>query len=131
MPFSRRIDGLAIGLATLPVLAALALWPALPAELAVHWSGGQPDTYVGKALGTVGLLALAAGTIAFVRLAPDRLTSTPGGEDLTVLFLGVTFAWAESVVLLWNLGHRFPVGWSVLPILVLAAGLVAFELWWR
>ena len=131
MPFSRQVDGVALTLVALPILAALFLWPQLPADVAVHWSGGQPDTYVGKALGTVGLLALAAGTIVFVRLAPDRLTNTPGGEDLTVLFLGVVFAWAESVVLLWNLGHRFPVGWAVLPLLVLAAGLVALEAWWR
>ncbi len=131
MPFNRQVDGVALTLVALPILAALFLWPQLPADVAVHWSGGQPDTYVGKALGTVGLLALAAGTIAFVRLAPDRLTSTPGGEDLTVLFLGVTFAWAESVVLLWNLGHRFPIGLAVLPLLLLAAGLVAFERWWR
>jgi len=131
MPFSRRIEGVALGLVSLPSLVALVLWPQLPAEMAIHWSSGEPDTFVGKPLGIVGLPALAAGTIAFVRLAPDRLTSTPGGEDLSVLFLGVVFAWVESMVLVWNLGARFPVAWTVFPILVLAAGLVVLEGWWR
>ncbi|MFW6384498.1 MAG: DUF1648 domain-containing protein [Halodesulfurarchaeum sp.] len=131
MPFKPEIDGIALGLATVPVLAAFFLWGQLPAELAVHWSGGQPDGYLPKPLGTVGLLALAAGAIGFLRLAPDRLTSTPGGEDLTVLFLGVVFGWVETIVLVWNLGFRFPVEWAVLPVLILTAGLVVLGTWLR
>jgi len=125
----RGIDSFAIGLATLPLLAAVLLWPELPAEMAVHWSGGQPDSYIAKPVATVGLYGLAVGSVVFVRLAPDSFTSTPGGEDLTVLFLGVIFAGVQGLVLAWNLGFRFSVELAVVPILVLTGLLLAVAYW--
>ncbi len=128
---ARQVDAIALGLAAVPLIGALLVWPHLPAEMAIHWQGGSPDTFVSKPLATGGLFAFAVGTIAFVRLAPDSLTNTPGGETPTVLFLGFVFGWAQGIVLVWNLGVRFSVGLAVLPILVLAAVLVAYSYWWQ
>lgn len=121
---ARRMDGIAMAVAAIPLLAAVLRWPALPDQLAVHWQGNTPDTFLSKPLGTLGIYALFLGTLAFVRLAPDSITNTPGGENVTVLFLGVVFAWVEMIVLLWNLGLRFSVELATVPILVLTAGLL-------
>ncbi|MEF8772166.1 DUF1648 domain-containing protein [Halodesulfurarchaeum sp.] len=131
MTLQRQIDGIAIGLAAIPIIAAILLWPVLPAEMAIHWSGGSPDTFVAKPLATLGLFAFAVGTIVFVRVAPDWITNTPGGESLSVLFLGVVFAWVETIVLAWNRGLRFSVELALVPILVLAVGLLGYAFWWR
>lgn len=128
---ARQIDAVAVALAALPVAAAALLWPELPAEMAIHWGPGGPDTFVSKPLATFGLFAFAVGTIAFVRLAPKTLTNTPGGTNPTVLFLGFVFAWVEGMVVVWNLGIHFPVELAVLPILVFAGVLVAYSYWWR
>ena len=71
-------------------------------------------------------MARRVGTVAFVRLAPDWATSTPGGDDIGVIFLGVVFAWAQGIVLVWNLGYRFDVGLAVVPVVVLAGLLVVY-----
>ncbi len=127
---ARRIDAVALGLAAIPVATAVLLWPELPAEMAIHWGPEGPDTFVSKSLATVGVFAFTVGTIAFVRLAPDSLTSTPGGEDVSVLFLGLVVGWVEGIIVVWNLGLRFSVEFALLPILVLTVGLLAYAFWW-
>jgi len=77
-----------------------------------------------KPLATFGLPLFGAATVAAVRLLPDSQTSTPGGETLSVLFVGVVFTWSEGLILGWNLGYRFNVTLATLPMLVLAVGLV-------
>ena len=131
MPSSRLIDGLALGLAAIPFVAALVLWNDLPAEMVIHWSGGEPNNAVGKPLATVGLYAFAVATVAFVRLAPNSMTNTPGGEDLTVLFLGGALAWVQGIVLAWNLGYRFSIELAIAPVLLGAGVLVAIAFWLR
>ena len=126
VPSTRSIDIVAVGTMALPLVAAALLWGSLPAEMAIHWSGGAPDTVVSKPLATVGLFAFGAATVAFVRVAPDSVTSTPGGTTLSVLFLGVTFGWVQTTVLVWNLGYRFDVGLALVPILATAGLLVAY-----
>ncbi|MFW5965616.1 MAG: DUF1648 domain-containing protein [Halodesulfurarchaeum sp.] len=127
----RWIDAVAVGLAAIPILAAVALWPTLPEEMAVHWGPTGPDWFLEKPLATLGLFAFAIATIAFVRLAPDSITNTPGGTNPSVLFLGFTFGWVEGLVVVWNLGIRFPVELAVLPVVLLAGLLVAVSLWGR
>jgi len=126
VPSKRSIDALAVGTMALPLVAAVLLWGSLPAEMAVHWSGGTPDTVASKPFATVGLFAFGVATVAFVRIAPDSVTNTPGGTTLSVLFLGVTFGWVQTMVLVWNLGYRFDVTLALLPILAVAALLVAY-----
>ena len=122
---ARRFDLLAVALMAIPAVAALLVWDALPAEMAIHWNAtGTPHNTAAKPLATFGLPLFGAATVAFVRLLPDSLTSTPGGETVTILFVGVVFAWVETLVLGWNLGYRFNVTLATLPVLVVAAGLV-------
>jgi hypothetical protein len=121
---ARRYDLAAFGLLALPLLAGLVLWPQLPADLAVHWEGNTPDTFVSRPAAVFGLFALGAGTIALARLAPDAVTNTPGSTDAAVLFLGLVFAWVNGLVLVWNLGVRFDVVLGVLPVVALVAVLL-------
>ena len=125
----RKFDLLAVALIAIPAVAAIVVWDALPAEMAIHWNaGGNPDNAVAKPLATLGLPLFGVATVAFVRLAPDSLTSTPGGDTISVLFLGVVFSWVETLVLVWNLGYRFNVALATVPVLVLATGLVWYVL---
>jgi uncharacterized membrane protein len=122
---TRRFDLIAVALLAIPAVAALLVWDALPAEMAIHWTAaGTPDNTASKPLATFGLPLFGAATVAFVRLLPDSQTSTPGGETVSILFVAVVFAWVEGLVLAWNLGYRFNVTLATLPVLVLAAGLV-------
>ena len=126
---ARRFDLLAVGLMAIPAVAALLVWDALSAEMAIHWNAaGRPDSTASKPLATLGLPLFGVATVAVVRLAPDSLTSTPGGETISILFVGVVFAWVEILVLVWNLGYRFNVTLATLPVLVLAAGVVWYVL---
>ena len=126
---ARRFDLLAVGLMAIPAVAALLVWDALPGEMAIHWNAaGRPDSTASKPLATFGLPLFGIATVVAVRLLPDSLTSTPGGETPAILFVGVVFAWVETLVLVWNLGYRFNVTLATLPVLVLAAGLVWYVL---
>ena len=125
----RRFDLIAVVLITIPAVATLAVWDSLPAEMAIYWNAsGNADNVVAKPLATLGLPLFGIATVAFVRLAPDSLTSTPGGDTISVLFLGVVFSWVETLVLVWNLGYRFNVALATVPVLVLATGLVWYVL---
>jgi len=97
--------------------------------MAIYWNAsGNADNAVAKPLATLGLPLFGIATVAFVRLGPDSLASTPGGETVSILFLGVVFVWVETLVLVWNLGYRFNVALATLPVVVLAAGLVWYAL---
>jgi len=124
MQSNRRYDSFAIGLMGLVTLVSLAFWTELPADMAIHWSGGAPDNVVSKPLAVFGLLALGIGTVVFVRLAPPSLRNAD--PNTTILFIGGVFAWAQGLVLVWNLGYRFNMGLAVLPILILAAVFVVY-----
>ena len=124
---ARTVDAVAVGLMALPVIASLALWSRLPAEFAIHWSGSTPDSFVSKPVATVGQFVFGVALVVAIRVLPDSMTSTPGGSNLSVLFLGVVFAWVQSTVLVWNLGYRFNVTASVVPIVILAALLVVYS----
>ncbi|MFB6202552.1 MAG: DUF1648 domain-containing protein [Halorhabdus sp.] len=126
MRFQRQIDATAIGLVTIVTVAGLVLWSRLPAELVIHWSGGQPDTVVSKPIALAIPITLTIGAIAFIRLAPPSLTSTPGGPNLSVLFVGGVIAWIQVITIVWNLGYHFDVWLAMLPILLAGAALVVY-----
>jgi len=129
MNSARRFDLLAVCLMAIPAVAAVVVWNSLPTEMAIHWNAaGMPDNTVSKPLATLGLPLFGVATVVAVRLLPDSLTSTPGGDTVSILFVGFVFAWVETLVLVWNLGYRFNVTLATLPVLVLAAGLVWFTL---
>lgn len=125
MHSNRRYDLFAIGLMSLVTLVSLLFWSELPAEMAIHWSGGGPDSVVSKPLAVFGLLAIGIGTVGFVRLAPPSLRNAD--PNTTILFIGGVFAWAQGLVLVWNLGYRFNMILAVLPILVLAGLFVVYS----
>lgn len=121
---SRTIDIVAVGVMGMPVIVALVVWASLPQMMAIHWSGTSPDTYVRKPLATIGIFAFGAATVLFVRIAPNSLVNTPGGKNLTVLFLGVIFALVQTMIIAWNLGARIDVRLAIVPILILAGVLL-------
>lgn len=123
---SRRADVVAVGLVAAAAVVGLVLWPSLPDQMAIHWSGSQPDSYVSKPVAVFGVPALGVAAVALVRLAPESLTNTPGGEAVSVLFLGAVLAWMQGLVYAWNLGYRFDVELAVVPVLVGAGLLVAY-----
>jgi|AntRauMinimDraft_3_1070383.scaffolds.fasta_scaffold02527_4 uncharacterized membrane protein len=124
---ARTVDAIAVGLMTLPLIASLALWSQLPAEMAIHWSGSTPNNFASKPVATFGLFAFGVALVAAIRILPDSMTSTPGGPTPSILFLGVVLAWVQSTVLVWNLGYQFNVTVSVIPIVILAALLVVYS----
>lgn len=130
MVHRRSVDRFAVGLLAAVVVAGLALWSALPEQMAIHWgASGNPDNHVPKPLAVLGLPAFGAATIAFTRLAPDSLKTNPGGENLAVLFVAGVFAFLQGVVYAWNLGYRFDVTLVVAPIVLGAAVLVVVSTW--
>jgi hypothetical protein len=119
----RRLDLFALALVAAVTLVGVAVWPRLPTRLAIHWQGATPDGYAAKPVALFGTTLLGLGAIAAVRLAPAWATSTPGGENLTVLIVGLTISWAQAVIVVWNLGYRFDVTLAVLPLFA-AVGLL-------
>ena len=127
MAVGRRIDGLAVGLMAVPVVVSVPVWDQLPTQMPIHLSAGSPDTHVSKTLATVGLFAFGVATVVATRLAPESLTNTPGGEDVTIAFVSVVFAYSQLIVLVWNLGYRFNVSHAVLPVLLVATLLAIYS----
>lgn len=125
MRSNRWYDFFAIGVMSLVTLVAVVFWTELPAEMAIHWSGASPDSYVSKPLAVFGLYAFGIGTVVFVRLAPPSLRNAD--PNTTILFIGGVFAWAQGLVLVWNLGYTFNIGLAVLPILLLAGLFVVYS----
>lgn len=125
---SNQSNRLAVGLLAAAAAVGVLLWPALPADVAIHWNAsGAPDTVVSKPVAVFGLPAFGVAVVAFTRLAPDSLTNTPGGEDATVVFVGAALAAVQGAVYAWNLGFEFAVGVVVAAVLVAAALLVWYD----
>jgi len=106
-------------LAVVPLVASLAAgllaYPALPAEMAVHFSGGGPDQFMSKSVGVWLVPAIGLTAVAVTR----REASYSGPFRAIVLgFVGWVVALAHGYVLLWNLGYQF----SSLVVLVPAIG---------
>lgn len=76
--------------------------------MAIHWSGGVADSVVAKPLAVLAIPAFGLLTVGATRLLPDSLTNTPGGENVTVVLVGVVFGAAETLILLRNWGS----GWT-------------------
>ncbi|WP_277542159.1 DUF1648 domain-containing protein [Haloarcula laminariae] len=130
-PSWSRADGLAVGLVALAVLAGVALWPRLPAEVAIHFSAsGAPDNYVPKAVGVAGLPAVMLATVIVMRAAmgadpPSDPQTGPVVVLATTAFLGVV----HVLVLAWNAGYAVPLDGLLPGSLVFAALLVGYTLW--
>jgi hypothetical protein len=123
---SARIDTTDL-VAGVPILASLAVgllaWPSLPAEMAVHFSGGEADTYMPRSVAVWLVPAIGLAAVAVVRREP--------GADLMRLvrlgFVGWVVGGAHLYVVAWNLGYRVSSLVILVPVLVGAALLVAAE----
>jgi hypothetical protein len=126
MRYRRRVNWLAVASLAAASLVGLVLWSSLPGQMAIHWgANGSPDNHVAKPLAVVGLPTVGVASILFVRLAPDSLKNTPGGEDRSVLFVAGVFTLLQGTIYAWNLGHRFDIWLVVAPILLGTAVVVA------
>ncbi|WP_262179582.1 DUF1648 domain-containing protein [Haloarcula laminariae] len=127
-PSWSRADGLAVGLVA---PAGVALWPRLPAEVAIHFSAsGAPDNYVPKAVGVAVLPAVMLATVIVMRAAmaadpPSDPQTGPVVVLATTAFLGVV----HVLVLAWNAGYAVPLDGLLPGSLVFAALLVGYTLW--
>jgi len=123
-----RTDVLSGGLVVLTALAGVALWPQLPAEVAIHFSAsGTPDNYVPKAVGVFLLPAIMLGTLVVVRVSlrvdpPSNPTTGPVVTLATMVFLSAI----HLLVLAWNAGYPVRIDGILLGSLVWAALLVAY-----
>lgn len=126
----RRSDLVAGALLSLAALAGVALWPRLPAEIAVHFgAGGTPDNYTPKVVGVFLAPVIGVVTVAFVRVAV-RADPTADHRVLaaTVLFLGALVAYVQGLVLAFNLGYEYPMTAALAPVFVGTVGLVGYAL---
>ncbi|WP_254839379.1 DUF1648 domain-containing protein [Natronomonas marina] len=127
---SRWPDVLAAGLLAASALAGLALWPRLPAEMAIHFdSGGDPDDFVARPLGVALAPALGVAGIAIARLSARADPSTDARVlGAAVLFVGAVVAYVQALVLAYNLGYAVPFSLGLTPVLVAAALLTVYAL---
>ena len=130
-PSWSRSDGLAAGIVGLSALAGVALWPQLPAQVAIHFSAsGTPDNYVSKAVGVVLLPAIMLSTLLILRVAlhvapPSHPRTGPVAVLATTGFLGAV----HVLVLAWNVGYPVSLDGLLVGTLVFVAMLVGYTLW--
>jgi uncharacterized membrane protein len=119
----------AVAVILLSVVAGLAVWPQLPAEMAIHFDGASdPNGYVSKTVGVFLAPAIGIGAILFSRAAVSADSTTdPQTAARSILFVGLVIAYVQGLVLAWNLGMRFDMTTAIVPVLVGAGILVAYE----
>jgi uncharacterized membrane protein len=103
-----RSDWLSLALIAATLLAGLALWGRLPAELAIHFSAsGEPDSFVSKPVAVLSLPALMAATLLFVegagRVDPPEDPSVLGVVTVATMVL---LAAVQGYLFAWNLGYE-------------------------
>ena len=127
---SRWPDRLAAGLLVATALAGVALWPRLPAEMAVHFdAGGEPDTYVSRPVAVVLAPIIGVAGVGITRLAErSDPSSDPRVGRATVPFVGGVVAYAQGLVLAYNLGHAIRLPFALAPVGIASVGLVGYAL---
>ncbi|MEF8789903.1 MAG: DUF1648 domain-containing protein [Haloarculaceae archaeon] len=131
VPFNRA-DAVAYAAIGLAVLSGLALWPRLPAEMAIHFDAtSTPDSFVARPVGVLLTPTIGVAAILLVRRGRELSggSPSPAVEDAAVAFVGVLVAYVHGLVLAWNVGLRFDVTAAVLPVLALAGALVVYAAW--
>jgi len=110
-----RLDVLSAALLVAAAVVGIALLPALPDRLAVHFgAGGSPDNFLSARLGVLLVPAIGLVVLAAVRGA------LPLGGDVPAppwfgLAVAAFLAYVHVVVLAWNLGLGVNVTLFVLP----------------
>jgi uncharacterized membrane protein len=126
----RTADAIAYALLAGAVLAGLALWPALPDRMAIHFdAGGTPDNVVTKPLAVVLAPVVGVAAVLVTRYAPTWANTGPASprvETAAVLFVAGVVASLQGFVYAWNLGYRLDATVVVVPVLAAAALLVGY-----
>lgn len=110
-----RYDYAGVALLALVAVVGVALLPTLPDRFAVHFGTAGPDSFVAPLVGVLLLPAIGVGTVAFLRLVPER-TGTDDVPASYGLLLSAFLAYVQGVVLAWNLGYGVDVTTAVLPV---------------
>ncbi|AQL43388.1 hypothetical protein BV210_12105 [Halorientalis sp. IM1011] len=123
-----HLDTVSVGLAAVTALAGLAVYPELPAEMAIHFSAsGQPDNFVPKA---VGVAAVPAGMVLTHLVLKWAVRVDPPDDPRTIVFVTVAtmllLAAIQGLVLAWNLGYAVPFDLVLLGVLAWGALVVAY-----
>jgi uncharacterized membrane protein len=127
-----RADAVAYAAIGLAVLGGVVLWPRLPAEMAIHFDASStPDSFVSKPVGVLLGPTIGVAAILLVRRGGELGggPTHPAVEDAAVGFLGVVVAYVQGLVLAWNVGLRFDVTVSVLPVVGLAVALLVYAMY--
>ncbi|MEA1931348.1 MAG: DUF1648 domain-containing protein [Euryarchaeota archaeon] len=117
-----------LGLIAVTAAAGVAVWPRLPAEMAIHFSlAWEPNTYVSKPLAVFLLPAIMLLTLAVLRggfrVDPPE---DPHVASVTTLSTMGLLAALHILVLAWNLGYPIPSDLVTLGILLWAVALVGY-----
>jgi uncharacterized membrane protein len=126
MRSSRHADLVALTLVGVSFVASLALYAALPSEMAVQFSGDAPSSVVSKPIGAFAVPVVGAVVVAGIRIAPRLGLDRQNSPDLGVLLTGVIVAYVHTLILLWNVGVRFQPTLAVVPLLVAVVGLTVY-----
>lgn len=107
-----RSDWLSLGLVAVTLLAGLALWDQLPAEMAIHFSAsGEPDNFASKPVAVVSLPAVMVATWLFIegagRVDPPE---DPRVLDVVTVATMALLAAVQGFLFAENLGHAVPFG---------------------
>ncbi|WP_135365232.1 DUF1648 domain-containing protein [Halosimplex halophilum] len=105
-----RYDWLSLALVAATLVAGLALWGRLPAEMAVHFSAsGEPDNFASKPVAVLSLPALMLATMLVMewagRVDPPEDPSVLGVVTVATMAL---MAAVQGLLFAWNLGYEVP-----------------------
>lgn len=106
----RKYFGWAAGILTVSVLVTIYLYPRLPSELAVHWSGGQPDGYMSRFWGAALLPLIIVGVVGLFAVLPridplrENIQEFKEYYGRFFVLLAGFLAYLQFVVLAFNLG---------------------------
>ncbi|MDZ7745516.1 MAG: DUF1648 domain-containing protein [Halobacteriales archaeon] len=128
----RRFEWFVYGLLTATALLGVVLWGRLPDPMAIHFSGGDPNTFVPKPVGVVLAPVIGIGAVLIMQHGPAGLSrryESPAMKRASALFAGSVVALAQLYVYAWNLGYRFPTWMLLAPVFAGAAVLIGYR--WR
>ncbi|WP_226011798.1 DUF1648 domain-containing protein [Halomicrobium salinisoli] len=130
MRLGRRTVGASLALVALTALAGVAVWPRLPAEMAIHFSAsGTPDSYVSKAVGVALVPAIMLATLLLIEgaMRVDPPADSRTADAVTVATMAFVAA-VHGLVLAWNLGYAVDFGLVLVGTLLWAAAVCAYAI---
>ncbi|GGC58526.1 DUF1648 domain-containing protein [Haloferax sulfurifontis] len=121
-----RLTLVGVAILALSAVAGVVLLPVLPSSVAIHFGGGDPDSFVAAPLGVLLVPTIGIGALLVTRFAG----ATAIGNSVPPVFdsvLATFLAYVQALVLAYNLGARFDMLVAVVPAVV-TFGVVAVVL---